>query len=291
MGVTSNCAEFLFYTLRHNVNYEHSVMLGRQQLYATEKELKGIFPPANHDDIKLMLSGKYAESFFERLGAKQVDSLDFSEYEGASLIHDLNTPIPDRLKGKYTLLFDGGTLEHVFNFPVAIRNCMDLIKMGGHFISITPCNNHCGHGFYQFSPELFYSLFTKQHGFKIQMLYLAVELPDGKREWYEVADPNEVKSRVTLQNAFPSYLMVLAKKEFQYDQELNVFQSDYSEAWVTHSEQTDLPPSNFIVVLYRKLLPEWLRDFIYKIRHGSKGVKQLPGLGVVNSVYYKKISR
>ncbi len=290
MGITNNCAEFLFHTLNHHVNYERTVMLGRQQLYATEKELLKISPFASQQQVKAVVDGKYAELLFEILGAKEVDSLDFSDYEGASIIHDLSRPIPEQLKGKYSALFDGGTLEHIFNFPVAIRNCMDLLKTGGHFISITPCNNHCGHGFYQFSPELFYSLFTLQHGFKIQLVYLAVESGAGKREWYEVVDPNEVKSRVTLKNAFPSYLMILAKKENQYDGELNVFQSDYTEAWSSHSVKTVISPPGFFKRLYRDVLPEKLRSFLYKIRHRNEEA-QIPGLGVANSKFYRKIIR
>jgi 2-polyprenyl-3-methyl-5-hydroxy-6-metoxy-1,4-benzoquinol methylase len=54
-------------------------------------------------------------------------------------------------------VFDGGTLEHIFDYPTAIKNCMKMVKPGGHLLLTTPANNWFGHGFYQFSPELFYS--------------------------------------------------------------------------------------------------------------------------------------
>ena len=69
------------------------------------------------------------------------------------------------LKNKYTLVIDGGCLEHIFNFPVAIKNCMEMLQEGGHFIGITPANNLMGHGFYQFSPELYFRIFSKENGF------------------------------------------------------------------------------------------------------------------------------
>ncbi|MDR1149764.1 MAG: class I SAM-dependent methyltransferase, partial [Spirochaetaceae bacterium] len=85
---------------------------------------------------------------FKHFGAVTVDSIDYSDYEGASIVHDMNLPVPGHLKEKYDCVWDGGALEHVFNYPTAIKNCMDMVKIGGHLILETPCNNQCGHGFY-----------------------------------------------------------------------------------------------------------------------------------------------
>lgn len=289
MGVTNNCARFLFHAKAHHVDFENTLMLGRQQLYTTENELKEVIPAEPHDGMSEILSGTYAEPLFQALGARVVDSLDFSPYEEATVIHDLNVPIPNHLKAKYHVVFDGGTLEHVFNFPAAIKNCMDFLKPGGHFISITPCNNQCGHGFYQFSPELFYSLFTKQHGFAMIFMYLAVELPNGIRDWYEVINPEVAKARVTLLNAYPTYLMILAKKEFDYVHELKVFQSDYSTIWTSHSVANEQLPLGFFVSLYRKLFPKKIRDYIYRLKSGRSDLREIEGLGLANPKYYRKV--
>ena len=111
-------------------------------------------------------SGGYAEEFLKRLGAKETISIDASAYEGASLVHDMNLPIGDDLKRRFSVVIDGGTLEHVFNFPVAIKNCMQMVDVGGHFFVHTMANNFMGHGFYQFSPELFYRVFSPENGFR-----------------------------------------------------------------------------------------------------------------------------
>ena len=79
----------------------------------------------------------------------------------------MNIPISDSSKDKYTVVIDGGSLEHVFNFPIAIKNCMEMLQVGGYFISLAPANNMLGHGFYQFSPELFYRIFSKENGFSV----------------------------------------------------------------------------------------------------------------------------
>ena len=84
------------------------------------------------------------------------------------MIHDLNQPVNSDAHGRYDCVFDGGTLEHVFDFPTALKSCLEMVKQGGWFITITPANQFCGHGFYQFSPELFYSALSPASGFNIE---------------------------------------------------------------------------------------------------------------------------
>lgn len=98
---------------------------------------------------------KHADDFFRGLGATSVDVMDVSEYEGANILHDLNQPVSTQLTDAYDCVFDGGATEHVFNFPMALKNCMEMVKVGGHLIVIAPWNNYAGQGFYQLSPELF----------------------------------------------------------------------------------------------------------------------------------------
>jgi len=78
---------------------------------------------------------------FHRLGAATVDSLDYSAYEGAALIHDMNLPWPSGSPPRqYDLVHDGGTLEHVFHLPQALSNAMSLVKPGGLFAGVSPCD-------------------------------------------------------------------------------------------------------------------------------------------------------
>ena len=90
----------------------------------------------------------YAEAYFRRLGAERVESLDFSDYQGCSICRDLNDPPPEQPPAHtYDLVYDGGTLEHVFHFPNAIASCMSLVKVGGHFMASIPADHCLGHGF------------------------------------------------------------------------------------------------------------------------------------------------
>lgn len=290
MGITNHCAKFILHCLKEGVSYTDTIMLGRQVVYATPAVIERL--TNGQGGFKKTASGnlgriKYAESFFQLLGARRVDSLDCSEYEKATIIHDLNRPIGDHLKKKYSVVFDGGTLEHVFNFPMAIQNCMDLLRVGGHFISITPANNQMGHGFYQFSPELFYSVFSPQSGFKIKRMLIRMDLP-GKNdpEVYEVVDPHLVKSRVSLINALPTSLMILAEKISDIAQaEVNVFQSDYEQIWQTQSHK--IPTARRI---YRSLIPDIIREKIWTYFRSAKSKEEIvSGLGKVNPKYFRRI--
>jgi hypothetical protein len=101
--------------------------------------------------------GEYADRFFkECLGVSDVNSLDYSSYEGADILHDLNQPVPANLKGRFDAVVEGGSLEHIFHFPIAVANLMQMTKVGGTIFASTVSNNLCGHGFYQFSPELIF---------------------------------------------------------------------------------------------------------------------------------------
>ena len=122
------------------------------------------------------------ETLFQSLGASSVDSMDNSDFEGARLVHDLNQPIPADWKGRYDAVIDGGTLEHVFNFPVALRNVMEMVQPGGRLFIHNCANNLCGHGFYQFSPELFFRVLSPANGFQMQHC-VAVEY-GVRRRWF-----------------------------------------------------------------------------------------------------------
>jgi len=150
MGLNINATKLLLRLRSDGFEFGKVLTLGRQRLNLPKADLQRNLKRFGYDadarELKKKNNG-YCEPFLELLGAAQVDSMDVSDYEKATLLHDLNEPIADPYKGTYNTVIDSGTLEHVFNFPVAIKNCMELIQPGGHYIGITPCNNFFGHGF------------------------------------------------------------------------------------------------------------------------------------------------
>ena len=213
MGVDINSVKFLVAAQKRGVNFGDALMIGRQSLNVYPKKMRQLLAEAGLSNELFAPAAPdtgFAEPVFKTLGARSISSLDASPFEGAEYVHDLNQPVGDALKQKFDLVFDGGTLEHVFNFPVALQNCMEVLREGGSLVIHTVANNWCGHGFYQFSPELFYNVLSADNGFEVERMVLHVVGPYSR--WYEVANPQEIRSRVEVFNSFPLQLLVLARR-------------------------------------------------------------------------------
>lgn len=246
MGIDIDVAKFLVSARERKANFQKTLMLGNQQVHLLDYDYEILGDVYDLGDFP---RDKNTAKLFQFLGAEEVSAMDFSDYEGAAILHDLNEPVGDELKEKFTFVLDGGTIEHVFNFPVALRNAMEMTTIGGHLAIIAGGNNFLGHGFYQFSPELFYRALSAENGFRLVRM-IAAEV--GGR-WFEVADPKIIRGRVELVNDKPIYLMVLAEKlERRAIFQTVPQQSDYVEMWnngETTTETTVAAPSKLKNVL------------------------------------------
>lgn len=298
MGITKQDVTFLFHAKSKGVDFSSTAMLGRLVLYADKSDLQSCevkYGNAVRSSSQIVFKDKYSEPFFEMLGATQVDSIDYSDYEQATMIHDLNKPMPETMRQKFSCIVDGGTIEHVFNYPVAVKSCMDAIKLGGHFIGITPTNNQSGHGFYQFSPELIYRVFSEENGFEVAQMLVSADVSDGEQqEWYEVADPKRVKSRVMLVNNRPLTLRFIAKKVAQKD----VFQtapqqSDYATTWNRHeavSNNDSSKSGGIISLLVKKFVPYRLKVIARNLKNlATKEQVQSATLGNIDPSQFRKV--
>src|SRR5580765_1925876 len=62
------------------------------------------------------------QEFFRAVGFQSVESLDVVDSEQPTHIADLNQPLPVTLTERYDCVFDGGTLEHVFDIAAGLRS-------------------------------------------------------------------------------------------------------------------------------------------------------------------------
>ena len=245
MGLDINAVRFLIDARKRGAEFGEVLTLGRQDLNVYPSKMAQVLAGHGFSSALFQSGDKalYAEPCFLSLGARKVSSMDFSDFEGANFVHDLNKPVGPELKERFDLVYDGGTLEHVFNFPLALQNCMEMVKPGGHLFIHTIINSYCGHGFYQFSPELFYRALSSENGFEVCRMVLHRLGPYGR--WYEVADPNTVRARVELISIFPMQLLVQAKRTrvtplfAQAPQ-----QSDYTPRWQP-AKPGDPPPVSY----------------------------------------------
>lgn len=111
-----------------------------------------------------------AFAFFKMLGFGNVNALDYSDYEGADILFDLNSDdVPQELKEKWDFVINGGTLEHIFNISDAIKNISKMAKVGGIIYHISPLAGWIDHGFYSISPT-FYMDYYQENNWKIKCI-------------------------------------------------------------------------------------------------------------------------
>jgi hypothetical protein len=242
MGLDINAVRYLIGARKRGVDFGRVLTIGRQDLNVYPSKMVRVLRKHGLATASFERAGpdtRFADPFFASLGAGEIHSLDASGFEGANVVHDLNCPIGPELHSRYGVVYDGGTLEHIFQFPIALKNCMEMVKPGGRLFLHTVANNWCGHGFYQFSPELFFRAFSSAQGFEIVQMILHRVGPYGK--WYEVSDPEETQSRVELVTFSPVHLLVEARRvEVKPIFEQPLQQSDYTPRW---EETSSLKPS------------------------------------------------
>jgi hypothetical protein len=298
MGLDTNGTKFLLSCRKNGTSFRRTLMVGRQilnlEFQELRKDLQGFSLFSSDEQVKNLLTSHqgYSEGLLQLLGAEEIDSLDYSNYEGANLLHDMNLPIPDHWKARYDTVLESGSLEHIFNFPVSIANCMEMVAENGRLIIITPVNNIMGHGFYQFSPEIFYRVLNDRNGFEIESMLIFEYSPEEK--WYQVEDPKKVKRRVELMNSSATYLCVRAKRKqvkpimAQFPQ-----QSDYEDAWegrenyysklAQDRDSIDKKPDPFVPKkLIKSILPQFFLD-VFRAFRLAKKVK-------FNPDFYKEIN-
>ncbi|MFD2740039.1 hypothetical protein ACFSUD_10695 [Sulfitobacter aestuarii] len=148
------------------------LMLGRQGLAVRQGHRKYLRRALAARDLSrnypdYLQEDGFAETFLQKIGYPEMQAMDASAYENCAITHDLNDPLPQHLRGRFDVVIDGGTLEHVFNTPQALDNVFHLLREGGIFLSINGMSGWAGHGFYQFSPELVWRYWQDARGCEV----------------------------------------------------------------------------------------------------------------------------
>ncbi|RJG01278.1 methyltransferase domain-containing protein [Noviherbaspirillum sedimenti] len=277
MGIDVHGLNLLMHAKKKKL-FGNTITIGRQGLHVKERLVKKLVDaePSYKNQI-------YCEELLtEYFGATVVNSIDNSAYENATHIHDMNEPLPMSLHEKYDTVIDGGCLEHIYNAPQAFRNCSKFCKPGGQILHMLPANNFCGHGFWQFSPELFFSLYSKKNGYEETEVFIA-DLSDTQK-WYQVKEPKNGE-RVNVFSSTALYVLVrtvLKNDEFSHAE---VQQSDYLYEWENQSfselQSTGLKQKlKKINFLYRILSPAY--HFYLRIQRETGLNGRNPGLVVID---------
>jgi hypothetical protein len=291
MGIDIPSMQFLCCAKSIGADFSDTITVGRQIVAGSPNAIASTLGAINisREQASVVVEGQFAEPLYALLGAKRVSSLDASDYESATHVHDLNLPLPSDLVNRFSVVHDGGTIEHVFNIPQAFKNCMEMVRVGGHFVQINVANNFMGHGFWQISPELIYRAFSRENGFEIRAVLLHEQKfgvnGAAKGGWYKVVDPADYRRNIALINGRPVYICTIAQRV----EGREVFahfpkQSLYAEVW--NQVPRARPERSYARRAISRAIPQTVKNTIRSSRHAIKRMIA----GPFDRRYYHRIS-
>jgi hypothetical protein len=156
--------------------------LGNQEVWASYDDLASYFRDSGlsftdpetialhtsrlfrQDPDLAMISDQFvhAKVLFRMLGISEYYDMDKFDSDSPIILHDLNLPVPKEFNNKFSLIVDGGTIEHIFDVRRVMENILSMLMPGGCVVHISSFN--MDHGFYAFSPCFFFD-FYKANGF------------------------------------------------------------------------------------------------------------------------------
>ncbi|MBX9686099.1 MAG: class I SAM-dependent methyltransferase [Candidatus Obscuribacterales bacterium] len=98
-------------------------------------------------------------SFFLSFADCTVQAVDISDYEGAEIVHDIGQPVPDSLKNQFDFIYDGSTLDNVFNPAQSIANLSSMLRPGGRLLLHNWCSGHSA-AYVLLSPDWYMDFFS-----------------------------------------------------------------------------------------------------------------------------------
>lgn len=283
MAIDRGTARFLLSEMVKRPFRGSILQLGRQTILFDERQLRtwakhagtqlrSTCEGARIEPTSKERSTDLADSeFFRLLGFEEVASCDVSSYEGATFIADLNQPIPSELHNKFDVVFNCGTMEHVFNVPGVLTNIHSLLKAGGRAIHLAPSSNMVDHGFYSFSP-IFFSDYYQMNRYLLRSLYLFECFSwTGKWTVYDCLAGN-VDSRLgRIANSRMVGVFCVAEKTVESTSLIHPAQTHFSRLW--DKVQTTRSPSR-MVELKRTIESScpsaaniffWLRSLVWRV--------------------------
>lgn len=271
MGMTELSTKLLMAQSRsYDLKSYCLLTIGRQGITFSVKELRQWAKEFNFGLLESHLQNALAENrtltdteYFLSLGFKSVASMDVSGYEEASIICNLNEDIPPELQGKFDVVYDGGSTEHMFNVPKAFENYNKLLRVGGLIMHALPSTGNLDHGFYMFSPTLLYDYYS-QNEWAIKTNYM-IQLPyDNMNSWkiYEYSEPGPFLEHIEFKGRWGMFFV--AQKQAKSTHDNDISQNYFRKLWeskIANSvadviKPTDQEGVGILRRVYRSLPPQ-----------------------------------
>jgi SAM-dependent methyltransferase len=173
MGVWKQMARFIIREAQYAPIRGSVLLIGRQTVHLTParfSELMGEegmpIDPALPVTLDNTTRGGAGRGFindtylFKALGAETVSAIDLSDYEGADIVHNLDTPIPPQLEGKFDFICNGSVLDNMFNPTMGLTNISRMLAPGGRVVHFEHASNCTNGAYLQFSPNWFFDYYA-----------------------------------------------------------------------------------------------------------------------------------
>jgi hypothetical protein len=118
-------------------------------------------------DVKL--HKELCGDLFRDLGYGSYAELDINDR--AEIVWDMNVPVPASYHNRFDLIYDGGTLEHIFNPFQGVTNVLLMTKVGGKIVHSQGCGDQINHGYWTFNPSFLVD-FYQANGCEVLELFL-----------------------------------------------------------------------------------------------------------------------
>ena len=215
MGISFIPGLFLARNARHVKGAGRGIILGRQKLSMQGGRLEKwteLIREFGHDirPQDVQQADGFTETLLRALGYPEMEAVDFTDAEGAQHVHDLNTPIPAALQGKFDVVIDGGTTEHIFHIGQSLENCHRMLKPGGVMMSFVSADNWFGHGFFQTGPDVPWRYW--HHCLGYEMLEVGAQARRGKQKFRPIPDPTNQPRGGRMSFKGPALLLYAARR-------------------------------------------------------------------------------
>ena len=148
------------------------------------------------------------------------------------MAHDLNErEIPAGCHRAFDLVFDGGTLEHVFDIPAALSVVAGMTAVGGRVVHLSPLSNCVDHGFYSFSPTFFADFYSTNQWVMRRMAVAPVDDEPSPDPWTLTDYRPEDFSRLGVLDAATYFFLTCVQSTANSTGTIIPQQSFYRTAW------------------------------------------------------------
>jgi len=155
----------------------HTLRLFNKYNFSTDM-INSLFQNKKFDTItRHSHSTLFDNDLFSSFSDAKYHCLDRSTYEGATIIHDMNTPINKDLHNRFDFIFNGSCMDNVFNPVSFIINTSNMLKTGGRIVHIE-CATSAPGAYLMFSPEWFFSYYAVNNFYDCKV-YVAIAKKKG----------------------------------------------------------------------------------------------------------------